>query len=62
MDKYCDTTEKLAWCAEKSKPPNVNIYLAQYTRGDKLNGQHDVTNYRAYLSLTVVLEHEFACE
>jgi hypothetical protein len=33
MDKYCDTTEKLAWCAEISKLASANIYLAQYTGG-----------------------------
>jgi hypothetical protein len=29
MNKCCDTSEKLARCAEKFKLPNVNIYLAQ---------------------------------
>jgi hypothetical protein len=28
MNKYCDTSEKLARCAEKLKLPNANIYLA----------------------------------
>jgi hypothetical protein len=31
MNKYCDTSEKLAQCADKFKLPNANIYLAQYT-------------------------------
>jgi hypothetical protein len=29
MNKYCDTPEKLARCAEKFKLPNANNYLEQ---------------------------------
>jgi hypothetical protein len=41
MDKYCDTTEKLAWCAE-IWPMQISI-LHNIHEEDKLNDQYDVT-------------------